>query len=541
MQYRNKIQLPRVIVRMIFVLLTFLFGSETVLAKRNSTRKKSHSTNSSTEKSLLNQVTRLSKAFKLRTSDDSDIWTALQRLKRKSSKFKRIAPLVQQLKAQVLFHNNFPIAASHLASQAIIRSNTSNRSKFGPSYKILASVATIAPVEHFITETLSHYSPKKVPKSFGNDWNYYKALHSVQAGDSKKAINYLRKLQIRDNNFLVGKYMQAVLHAENKNNNKAIVLLKNLLRAEILDASLAPEKVKKRIVSKTHLALGRIKYQNQDFDGASENYRQVARFGNDFYQALFEQSWAYFMAGLPKHALGALYSSETPFFAGVYNPELPLLKAVIYYWICRYDDSRNALALFAEKYQKQINGLKDYINRSRLLEKEAYTLFENNLAGVSSKSLGISKQIVTHASNQQTMMQVRNEYAAIVEEQQRFHSNGLFGKRRDKVLRKIYRTLQVHSKKQIGKTLIVELKSLARDYETLYEQAQFLYVELLMSEKEQLLGRVLHADSKLDYIDEDTVVKGWSTDNMSWASDETKEFWWDEIGFHIEELSPQCN
>jgi hypothetical protein len=262
-----------------FVLLTFLFGAEIVLAKRNSTRKKMPSSRSVAEKSLLNEITRLSKAFKLRTIDDRDIWVNLQKLKRKSSKFKNISPLVRQLKAQVLFHNSFPIAASHLASQAIIRSNPANRKKLGASYQTLASAVSIAPVDDFITETLTHYSPKKVPKTFGNDWNYYKGLQAIQAGDTKAAINYLKKLRIRDKNFLVGKYIQAVLYAESKQNNKGIVILKNILRPEVLGASLASEKVKKEIVSKTHLALARIKYQNQDFDGAAENYRQVARFG----------------------------------------------------------------------------------------------------------------------------------------------------------------------------------------------------------------------------------------------------------------------
>ncbi len=55
--------------------------------------------------------------------------------------------------------------------------------------------------------------------------------------------------------------------------------------------------------------------------------------------ALFEESWAYFMAGDYAHALGNIHTIESPYFPNSYYPEADVLKAVIYFANCQYDDA----------------------------------------------------------------------------------------------------------------------------------------------------------------------------------------------------------
>ena len=57
--------------------------------------------------------------------------------------------------------------------------------------------------------------------------------------------------------------------------------------------------------------------------------------------ALFEESWAYFMAGDYAHALGNIHTIESPYFPNSYYPEADVLKAVIYFANCQYDDARD--------------------------------------------------------------------------------------------------------------------------------------------------------------------------------------------------------
>ncbi len=95
-------------------------------------------------------------------------------------------------------------------------------------------------------------------------------------------------------------------------------------------------------------------------------------------------------------------------------------------------------------------------------------------------------------------------------------------------------------RKRLGSQYLVELQSLKKHFDRLYEQSQFLYVELLMSEREQLLGRELHANSKMDRITRRKNISGWGDKIQGWGDTRLNEYWWDEIGFYIYDSKPLC-
>ena len=76
-------------------------------------------------------------------------------------------------------------------------------------------------------------------------------------------------------------------------------------------------------------------------------------------------------------------------------------------------------------------------------------------------------------------------------------------------------------------------------FDELYDQSQFLYLELLMSQKDQILGKELHADSKMSKVTDKEAFSGWSRKTQSWE-DNKFEYWWDEIGFHVSTLGNVC-
>ena len=60
-----------------------------------------------------------------------------------------------------------------------------------------------------------------------------------------------------------------------------------------------------------------------------------------------------------------------------------------------------------------------------------------------------------------------------------------------------------------------------------------------MSQKEQLLGRELHKDSKITNTPSARPLKDWGKELQSWE-DGKDEYWWDEIGFHIVATQSNC-
>ena len=110
----------------------------------------------------------------------------------------------------------------------------------------------------------------------------------------------------------------------------------------------------------------------------------------------------------------------------------------------------------------------------------------------------------------------------------------------DKPLERLDQRIAV-ARKTLGENYLAELRGLQEQYDQLYSQAQFLYLELLMSEKEQLLGRELHASTKINRVSMKRDVSGWGRKTMSWGNSDKNEYWWDEIGFYISKAQPMCN
>jgi hypothetical protein len=79
--------------------------------------------------------------------------------------------------------------------------------------------------------------------------------------------------------------------------------------------------------------------------------------------ALFEQSWAYFMAGDYSRALGNIHTLQAPYFPGAYYPEADVLRAVIYFTQCHYEDSALIVSGLERKYQPVESDLSELLHR----------------------------------------------------------------------------------------------------------------------------------------------------------------------------------
>ena len=309
----------------------------------------------------------------------------------------------------------------------------------------------------------------------------------------------------------------------------------------IEDTSSVTSGAESELLDYTMLALGRIFYEKGKFEESIKSYRLVNKNGPNFYDALFEQSWAFFMGGYPMHALGAIHGAESPFFSQVFNPEATMLRSMIYYWLCRYDESRNALADFMEKHAAAIEELNEFLDRQRSDYEVGYQLFENMISGVSGQSLGLHHSILKTNAERDSMLFLRDQYAAVVEEKTRLNTKGIYGSRESIGRAQDYLDRWMTSlRREIGKRFLAELSETKKDYDRLYAQAQFLYVELLMSEKDQILGKSLHASTKITKVAQQLKVSGWADKTQAWKDSRTGEYWWDEVGYYITPVGSKC-
>lgn len=492
---------------------------------------------------LHNIFVKLRRDYQLGKISRRKVWDRLAELHMRGSQMSELDRIILlQMQSSLLYENGYPITAAIYASQSIRLATNPTDKSLSPSWSMLRQVSKNYPIQNLLEAVAEKVELKgTVAPSFSSDWYYFVANAKARTGEIEKAVVLYDKIQKNDRYYFSAKYQQAMIFVDQNKLKNAEESLRSIVQSAEEKSSHLSETTRRNLLDYARLALGRIYYERERFSDAIRMYRSVSRDGPSFYDALFEQSWSFFMGGYPMHALGALYAVESPFFDKVFNPEAPLVRALIYYWLCRYEDSRSGLADFAEKYADSVEKLGDVLDNKRLDSDWSYRLFENMVSGVSTKSLGIPESILKTAAEKDSMLLVRDQYAAVLEEKNRLEKVGLFGssKGSQKPLEYMARWSEA-LRKDIGQKFLIELTDMKKDFERLYAQAEFLYVELLMSEKEQILGKELHASSKITRVAKRMKVSGWAGKTQAWKDSKIGEYWWDEMGYYIKAVDTQC-
>jgi hypothetical protein len=494
--------------------------------------------------SLHDRLVLLKKGYRLGEISRRSMWEQLAWLHERGQRLSdtdRVSLL--QTQAIMLQEGGYPILAAIYASQALKISSAPLAADAEPAWTVLRRASEKQPIQSVLEIVADTVDLKGKPAPvFGSDWWYYAGNAAARRGENDKALAFYGDLETNDRYFFPGKYQQAMIYVDQNKYDQAESTLKAVLNPQADERSPLPADRRRALQDYARLGLGRLYYERERFVESAKMYRAVARDGASFYDSLFEQSWAFFLGGYPMHALGGLHAVESPFYAEVFNPEAPILRALVHYWLCRYEDSRNALADFSEKYAPAVEKLDEFLDRQRLDSETAYQMFENLVSGVSGDALGVPKSILQTAAEKDSMLLVRDQYAAILEEKSRLESKGVYGSKSSNAKPLDYLDRWGTAlRKDVGKRFLAELQDMKKDYDRLYSQAQFLYVELLMSEKDQLLGKELHASSKITAVSKKMKVGGWADKTQAWKDARYGEYWWDEVGWYIAPVEAKCN
>jgi len=501
--------------------------------------------NQITAKGSSPQDDELKEAAQTGSQSQQSLWEKAEKLRKAPGISLENKGAILLVEAQILLRAGYPVLAASYAAEGL----KLKADPFDPSlhraWDLLSQVIKVRQVHYILEDLAVALTPKlgaKLPPVFGNDWNYIQGNALAAAGKDNLAFDFYKKVRLADRYFMPAQYQAAMIAINDGKEGEAEVLLKAILNPTAVAISPLPAQDRFEMRNYALMALGRLYYQRREFVESVKSYRKVAKTSPLFYDALFEQSWALFMSGYPGHSLGSLHSVGSPFFKTQFNPEAKVLEAIEYYWICRYDESRNALADFADKHYEAVESLGNFLNRQRLSPTAAYQLFEDVISGVSGQSIGIPRDVLVTAAQRDTMLLVRDQFATVIEEKNRLDSKGLF--KDEEGASQLKDRLEGHVQKlrlALGTQYIEELRGMKSQFEDLYAQSQFLYLELLMSEKERTLGHELHSESKLTSVTANLDIKGWGKKTQYWNGGVDSEFWWDEVGYYVIRVQPACN
>jgi tetratricopeptide (TPR) repeat protein len=256
--------------------------------------------------------------------------------------------------------------------------------------------------------------------------------------------------------------------------------------------------------------------------------------------ALFEESWAYFMAGDYPRALGNIHTIEAPYFPSSFHPEADILKAVIYFTNCNYDAATITVARFHKKYVPVRDALEKVLKKySGQNQEEPFFKFLLNVReGKGDLDERIRPIVEIALSDRQLLRNI--DYVRLLEEEEKrfkkapqsFQSSGLGQQVGDAL--KLARDLAV---RQAGELAIQRYRRNVDELNEHMRNGEKILIDITAAQRNILdtkiqTGQVSKAESKIY-----GVVKP-DEEHVLWPFN--GEYWRDELGFYRQVVESAC-
>lgn len=284
------------------------------------------------------------------------------------------------------------------------------------------------------------------------------------------------------------------------------------------------------------MALARVYYQGKKWNKAIGYYRQIPRDTLQWHDAMFEMSWAMFRSGQYfRSALSNFHTLHSPYYEDVYNPESLLLRAIVYLYICRYDEMKKVLDLYDSIYkpvQSSISKMLARSSSSRLYWDELKRGLENQSRSEENQLNMRLDDMVIRALLQENLIKSNvNYYKMLAREDAIIRSLGPDWTTSPigKFSRRIIDRRQKSTQNLIGtlaRNYLLKMKSEMRDF---FEQSDFLKFEMVSGKKEaigkQIVGKDIPRKSIIEEADRSFFI---ANGYEYWPFQ--GEYWLDELG-----------
>jgi hypothetical protein len=437
---------------------------------------------------------------------------------------------------------------------------TRDHVKFNETLLWLAKLATQLPEPADIVERVGRYSDKELA-SFDNEQqrelfyqlNYMLGRYKYRNRQFEDAIRLFNKVKETSEYFVHAQFFAGTSYVQLR---KSVPAVKAFQRAaSAVEAGVKGIEDEARVRDLAYLSMARTYYSasikldpetnapsvdSTKLSAAVKYWNQIESSSEYWLDALFEDSWAYFMAGQYPKALGNIHSLQSPYFPGAFYPEAEILKAVIYFSNCNYEAATTVVARFNKRYVPIQDELKKVLARFKG-EQQAEPFFKFLISvrkGQADLPASVKGIVEGSLSDRQLLRNI--EYVRVLdEEMSRFQQcsssfkSSALGTQVQEAL-KIARDLAVQNAGDLAKARY------ERNLEELDEHlrnGEKILIDITSAQRNELdsaiaSNQVSKAESKIfGEVNPDE-------EHMLWPFD--GEYWRDELGFYRQVVESAC-
>src|SRR5512143_3261838 len=226
-----------------------------------------------------------------------------------------------------------------------------NHTYHGATLKWLAALSRVLPETSGILQKIGTYDPSALNDpslaSVKDELLFLLGRHYYNKGgdgDFDKAIGLFEQVDRQSPFYIKAKFFEGVTYVREYQGKPAVDAFKEIL---VIGEERPKQYSADDIDNYRELAqlqMARVFYSTQQYDTSIKYFEKLPQDSADWAESLFEASWAYFMKTLNSKALGNIHTLNAPYFENQFYPEAVLLKSVIYFKYCLYDQAEEAVA-----------------------------------------------------------------------------------------------------------------------------------------------------------------------------------------------------
>lgn len=434
-----------------------------------------------------------------------------------------------------------------------------NHLKFNETLLWLSKLATQLPEPADIIERVGKYKTEQIAR-FNNPqqrdlyWqlNYLLGRYKYRNRNYEEAISLFEKVDKKSKYFVQAQFFSGISYVQLRKSVPAVKSFQKIVTA--LEEGATGVEDESRMRDLAFLSMARTYYSASvrlddnnvptidaaKLSAAVKYWNRVDVASEYWLDALFEQSWAYFMAGDYPHALGNIHTIEAPYFPNSFYPEAAILKAVISFTICQYEDATTIVARMKKKYEPIKKELEAILNRFKGegSEQQFFQFLKDVRAGKANLSPTIRPVVENALSDRQLLRNL--EYVRVLDEEDGRFKKAPAAFRNSPLGSDVTDALNLARDLAIRNAGTLAKERYQRNLDELNEHlrdASKILIDITAAERSKLDKLVVSGQLTKEEALTYGVVKP-DDEHVLWPFD--GEYWRDELGFYRQVVTSKC-
>ena len=188
---------------------------------------------------------------------------------------------------------------------------------------------------------------------------YYKGVEAFGAKSLETAEKFFSMVPAGSSYQLGAQFHEGVIANLKGRQSRSIALFEKVL------AGTRDKPEYQELQEMTLMNMARVNYEIKRFAEAISFYGQIPRDSDNWLDAIWEASWAFFFIEKFNNTLGNIHTIHSPFFENRFYPEAYILQSITFLRMCRFDQVKESMRRFKERYQPVFGDVKGMLNRYR--------------------------------------------------------------------------------------------------------------------------------------------------------------------------------